>query len=196
MNEPRRNIIQIEREIKQLTEGQATRITVADQETRRRILRLFRKRKYLLNEMFVPTKEPMQIFNMVNRALSSLSVRLLSAARAIDHDATAWIKIDGDIEPSIINLHDNNLYSSDFQYMIPLLSAHYIYEENDSIILDSSLTNYNYASEYPFLGRKCFEDVEICQVVHELCDHKAYSIPDVLRMTSFSGGIDFKFRIK
>lgn len=35
------------------------------------------------------------------------------------------------------------------------------------------------------LCRKEFEDICICHAVHDLCDHKMYAIPDLLRMNDF-----------
>lgn len=39
-------------------------------------------------------------------------------------------------------------------------------------------------NEYPFYGRKEFDDIVICYAVHDMCNHKIFSIPDLLRFNS------------
>ena len=97
-----------------------------------------------------------------------------------------------------------NPYGSDFPTMLEILSAYY--ESGASPECAFCHTSYDLghkpemdAKEFGLenflddgeswaegpLRRKEFEDICICHAVHDLCDHKMYAIPDLLRMNDF-----------
>lgn len=97
-----------------------------------------------------------------------------------------------------------NVYGSDFPSMLDILSEYHDFsfepecahcstsfelfhkQEMDAkdLGLDYFLDDGQSWAE-GCLNRKEFEDICICYAVHDICDHKFYSIPDLLRMNDF-----------
>ena len=96
-------------------------------------------------------------------------------------------------------------YGSDFPAMLDILSEYYedalmpecascsvSYKTSHNTQMDAreyGLENYlddgkTWAEPGP-LGRDEFGDICICHAVHDLCTHKLYSVPDLLRMNDF-----------
>ena len=96
-------------------------------------------------------------------------------------------------------------YGSDFPAMLEILSEYYedalmpecascsvSYKTSHHAQMDAreyGLENYlddgkTWAEPWP-LGRDEFADICICHAVHDLCTHKLYSVPDLLRMNDF-----------
>ena len=97
-----------------------------------------------------------------------------------------------------------NPYGSDFPTMLDILSDYYehtwipecascstSYElyhdpgmDAKEVGLDDFLDN-GVSWDEGYLRREEFKDICICHAVHDLCEHKMYSIPDLLRMNDF-----------
>lgn len=107
---------------------------------------------------------------------------------------------------SVLQLEDDEYYGSDFNYMLELTNlltkkSHNIVED---IISASILYNPKHTLEVTDEELECvdtlddgrtwaegclnipeFEHICICYAVHDICTHKPYSIPDLLRMNDF-----------
>ena len=130
-----------------------------------------------------------------------------------DVEVEAKLKFWEDGAPSVLEIEDDDFYSSDFTRMIVLRS-----------IIDSDYRSYDEIERvaiYPKLaeGKLISDDTEIkndmdagttwaeawlrhpkldhlivCHAVHDICTHKNYSIPDLLRMNTFEVSIDIKIQ--
>lgn len=97
---------------------------------------------------------------------------------------------------SICCLTDDNYYGSNFAVMIKTLYEVYAHSGIESIVtlnehrgpLDDGVS----WDEYPFNRFPEFKDFIICYAVHDLTDHKLYSIPDLLRLNDFWSEVEFK----
>ena len=175
-----------------------------DTEKREAVKNLLQQRQHRLNEMFIADECSLSHFKAVNNRLYSLTYQLLERIKAAlkvlpsvmtDKDFDDDFNLEGTLrftfngEESVLKLEDDSRYGSDFILMIKLISdiSHGHYEENieefypHSELLDDGIS----WNEYPFRGRKEFEDIIICHAVHQLTDHKLYSIPDLLRLNDF-----------
>ena len=109
-------------------------------------------------------------------------------------------------ETSILQLEEDDFYGSDFTYMLDLVSvvtdkAHYLCEE---IIHRSIHYNPEHTSNITDVELDCYDDLDdgvtwaegwlrhpaldpfcVCYAIHDICTHKPYSIPDLLRMNDF-----------
>ena len=107
---------------------------------------------------------------------------------------------------SVLQLEDDEYYGSDFNYMLELTNlltkkSHNIVED---IISTSILYNPKHTLEATDEELECvdtlddgrtwaegclnipeFEHICVCYAVHDICTHKPYSIPDLLRMNDF-----------
>ena len=109
-------------------------------------------------------------------------------------------------EESVLQLEDDEYYASDFNYMLEFLT--YLIDksrnipkaiENTSIlynpehtpnITDEELDCVDTLNDGQTWAEGClqipeFKTICICHAVHDICLHKPYSIPDLLRMNDF-----------
>ena len=168
------------------------------------VRKLLHERQHLLNDMFVAHEKAMLRFQGINERLFILTRQLFERVNKL-HDNLSSIMTQKDFdddynlegtlrfcfngEESVLRLEDDEGYGSDFMLMIKLISdvSYGRYEENIEDIHYGShpLDDGQSWNEYPFRGRKEFEDVIICHAVHQLTDHQLYSIPDLLRLNDF-----------
>ena len=175
-----------------------------DTEKREAVKALLQERQHRLNEMFIADECSLSHFKAVNNRLYSLTCHLLERTKAVekvlpsvmkdkefddDYNLGGTLRFTFNGEESVLKLEDDSMYGSDFTLMIKLISdiSHGHYEENieefypHSELLDDGVS----WNEYPFRGRKEFDDIIICHAVHQLTDHQLYSIPDLLRLNDF-----------
>ena len=177
---------------------------IEDSGKKEEVKNLLRERQHLLNAMFIADERSLSHFKAVNNRLYSLTCKLLERTKAVekvlpsimtdkdfddDYNLEGTLRFTFNGEESVLKLEDDSRYGSDFTLMIKLISdissGHY--EENieefypHSELLDDGVS----WNEYPFRGRKEFEDIIICHAVHQLTDHQLYSIPDLLRLNDF-----------
>ena len=107
---------------------------------------------------------------------------------------------------SVLKYEEDRIYQSDFEYMIELVcllmekSRHRVAEIESAIVLyrqecDPSMTDeeldcINTLDDGETWAEGCLMRPElnsicICHAVHDICTHKDYSIPDLLRMDNF-----------
>lgn len=172
---------------------------------------LLRERRDILNEMFQPTEANLAQFRKINDELYRLTMALnervnkFIAKKDLLLDSTDFddnYELEGTLkfvfndESSICHLPDDDYYGSNFAVMIKTLYEVYSHSGIESIVtinehrgpLDDGVSWY----EYPFNSFPEFKDFIICHAVHDLTDHKLYSIPDLLRLNDFWSEVEFK----
>lgn len=165
---------------------------------------LLAERKHILNEMFQPTDENIARFRTINQRLFELTenlhrrFKIIESKSAIfsdcpdfddDYEIEGWLRHVFDGTESVLALPDDEYYGSKFALMIKTLYE--LYEEkglqniesayHESAPLDDGVS----WAEAPYCGKPEFDDIVICHAVHDLTNHKAYSIPDLLRLNDF-----------
>lgn len=172
---------------------------------------LLRKRRDALNEIFQPTEDNLARFHKVNDELYRLTMALNERVKKFvgkkdilldspdfddDYELEGTMKFVFNDESSIYHLPDDDYYGSNFAVMIKTLYEVYSHSGIESIVtinehrgpLDDGVSWY----EYPFNRFPEFKDFIICYAVHDLTDHKLYSIPDLLRLNDFWSEVEFK----
>lgn len=173
-------------------------------EQKEEVKRLLLERRDILNEMFKPTEANLAQFSKVNDELYRLTAALNERVRKFiakkellldspdfddDYELEGTLKFVFNDESSICHLPDDDYYGSNFAVMIKTLYEVHSYSGIENIVtinehhgpLDDSESWY----EYPFNRFSEFKDFIICYAVHDLTDHKLYSIPDLLRLNDF-----------
>ena len=172
---------------------------------------LLRERRDLLNKMFQPTEDNLTLFRKVNDELYRLTMALNERVKKFvakknilldssdfddDYELEGTLKFVFNDESSICHLPDDDYYGSNLAVMIKTLYEVYSHSGIDGIVtinehrgpLDDGVSWY----EYPFNRFPEFKDFIICHTVHDLTDHKLYSIPDLLRLNDFWSEVEFK----
>lgn len=168
------------------------------------VAHLLAQRKQIINELFKPTAENMARFSTVNRHLFELTQNLHNRFKIMETKATlisdcpdfdddyvvkGWLRYVFDKAESVVALPDDAYYGSRFALMIKTLYELYEYkglEDIESVYPTSEpLDDTQSWDEPPFCGIPEFKDIVICHAVHDLTNHKAYSIPDLLRLNDF-----------
>ena len=168
------------------------------------VIKLLNERKHLLNDKFVADEKDILRFREINERLFTLTHQLFERVNKLHDDLSSIMtqkdfdddyNLEGTLrfcfngEESVLKLEDDERYGSDFMLMIKLISdvTYGRCEENiEDIHYESHpLDDGQSWNEYPFRGRKEFEDIVICHAEHQLTDHQLYSIPDLLRLNDF-----------
>lgn len=175
------------------------------------VKRLLRERRDILNEMFQPTEANLTQFGKVNDELYRLTMALNERVKKFiskqailldtpdfddDYELEGTLKFVFNDEASICHLPDDAYYGSNFAVMVKTLYEVYSNSGIESIVtinghrgsLDDGISWY----EYPFNRFHEFKDFIICYAVHDLTDHKLYSIPDLLRLNDFWSEVNLK----
>ena len=172
-------------------------------ELRNHVEALLKSRCDLLNRMFNPTTETIARFQILNNHLRNLTLQAckrLAEINAVeyymaspdddDEEVESWVRFVFNDEYSVLKLEDDDYYGSNFTLMIKVLAELYQSKRQDRII-------------YLCNGRNCLDDgkswmdtpfdrwdaavrdIVICYAVHDLTNHKAYSVPDILHLNDF-----------
>jgi len=165
----------------------------------------------ILNKMFQPTEDNLALFRKVNDELYCLTMALNERVKKFvgkkdilldspdfddDYELEGTLKFVFNDESSICHLPDDDYYGSNFAVMIKTLYEVYSHSGIESIVtinehrgpLDDGVSWY----EYPFNRFPELEGFIICYAVHDLTDHRLYSIPDLLRLNDFWSEVEFK----
>lgn len=162
------------------------------------------QRMRILNDMFQPTDENMQRFRVINQHLLKLTQNLhnrfnimetkipvIADCQEFDDDYVieGWLRYVFDGAESILTLTDDAYYGSQFALMIKTLYElyeHKALENIESVYSEPGPFDDDDSWSVPLLGdKKEFKNIVICHAVHNLTCHKAYSIPDLLRLNDF-----------
>ena len=164
-------------------------------------------RHYILNQMFRMhiTDQETERFHEVNWHLSELSQDLFSEHRktveffsvnyfdgvtlccSVEVESLLVVDADG----SLLLFKEDADYGSDFSKMADIIAwtedleirscSTNIYEKPESDHLDDGTTWAEGCLDLPQ-----FKDIVVCYAVHDLCTHKNYTVPDLLRLNTFS----------
>lgn len=143
---------------------------------------------------------------MVNELIKSMPVH----KKDDDIKVEAMLRFMEDGEPSVLKIEDDAYYGSDFTRMIILLSIidsdYKCYDEIEQIYVSSKIVEGRVISEdnidnclddgitwaEAWLRHPKLDHLVICHAVHDICTHKHYSIPDLLRMNMFEMSVNIK----
>ena len=161
------------------------------------------------DKLYTMTESMYERARMVNELIKTMPLH----EKDDDVEVEAKLKFWEDRAPSVLEIEDDDFYGSDFTRMIVLRS-----------IIDSDYRSYDEIERvaiYPKLvnGKLIPDDTEIkndmddgttwaetwllhpkldhlivCHAVHDICTHKNYSIPDLLRMNTFEVSVDIKIQ--
>lgn len=174
-----------------------------NESNRNRVESLLRRRCELLNDAFQLTEENLDRLRQVNSHLADLTKRAynrIGEIKAVEYymadceedgyDVESHVRFIYREDESVLKLDDDDYYGSSFTLMIKALTELYIAKGKENIIIarveKNELDDGESWLEEPFFKWKHWlGDIIICYAVHNLTSHKAYSIPDLLRLDSF-----------
>ena len=176
-------------------------------ELEEQVKELLSDRHFIMNKMFRlhVTEQEVTRFRDVNDHLSELTrkmfsehVKLLDSLKdnpilsvASWDDVVVESKLDVDEDAEVLHYDDDNDYGSYFSQMIDAIAW------TEDLEIRSLCTTLGEKPEPGRLDDGCswaegcldvpqFKDIGVCFAVHDLCTHKNYSVPDLLRIRSFS----------
>jgi hypothetical protein len=178
-------------------------------ELEEQVKELLSDRHFIMNKMFRlhVTEQEVTRFRDVNDHLSELTrkmfsehVKLLDSLKdnpilsvASWDDVVVESKLDVDEDAEVLRYDDDDDYGSNFSQMIDAiawtedLEIHSCYttlgEKSEPDHLDNS-SRWSWAEGC--LDVPQFKGIGVCYAVHDLCTHKNYSVPDLLRIPSYS----------
>ena len=185
---------------------------------------LLSNRCYLLNQMFVVTSDVVARMEEINTQLYNLTQKMYAqSARLYRRELAVAIDSEFDNivvrgalyychngENSVLQLSDDAFYGSNFNRMVELIHSVEAVEEIASVCkyLDCGDVSESSDAKLGFedwsddgtswaegwLRCKEFEHISICHAIHDLCTHKHYSIPDLLRLNNFVCEITVKYQ--
>ena len=193
----------------QFVEGKILRIIdingwMSHKDLEEQVKELLSDRHVILNKMFRMhvTRQEVARFREVNDQLLTLTRRMYSELRAmaeapyvVSLDDKGFVeiesKLDVDDGGEVLQFTDDNDYGSNFAQMIDAIAwtedleirscNTYMGEKPESDHLDDGTTWAEGCLDIPQ-----FKDIVVCYAVHDLCTHKNYSIPDLLRLQSYT----------
>lgn len=205
MNEFKSKIQEIEAKVLAITgdDYEAYNGWADNAQQRNHVEALLKSRCNLLNRMFCPTVENIARFQTVNNYLRNLtqqaykrlaeinSVEYYTASPDDDNEEVeGWVRFIFNDEHSVLKLEDVDYYGSNFTLMIKALAELYQLKGQERIIYTrdgiNRLDDGQSWMDAPFdKWGTAFNDTVICYAIHDLTSHKAYSIPDLLRLNDF-----------
>ena len=196
----------------QFVEDKINRITdnhtwVSKKELTEQVKELLSDRHFILGKMFRlhVTEQEVVRFREVNDHLLELTrkmfgehMKLLESLKGNPVlSVTNWdnvmveSELDVDEDAKVLRFDDDDDYDSNFTQMIDaiawtedleILSCFTtLGEESEPDHLDDSTTWAEGCLDVPQ-----FSDIRVCYAIHDLCTHKNYSVPDLLRIRSYS----------
>ena len=165
---------------------------------------LLSDRHVILNKMFRMhvTEQEVARFREVNDQLLTLTRRMYSELRAmaespyvVSLDEEGFVEIESRLDVNdggeVLQFTDDNDYGSNFAQMIDAIA----WTEDLEIRSFTSLPEETVEPDYLDDGTSWaesslvipqFNNIVVCYAVHDLCTHKNYSIPDLLRISSYT----------
>lgn len=211
IEELKQELVRIESSIKTITGDNIEYMTYwwrRNEEKCDKVETLLQQRRTILNQMFTATSAELEHFRQVNEMLYNLTAQLFDRVKDLSHSSEkvanstydddyeifGTLQVSVELETDILTLDDDDYYGSDFLFMNHILCLIYdghhgniewfnadaIAGEEKPMCDDGVSWN-----EYPFFDRKEFDDIVICHAVHDICNHKMFSIPDLLRINSY-----------
>ena len=167
---------------------------------------LLSERHFILGKMFRlhVTEQEVARFRDVNYHLLELTRKMFSDhAKLLDslninpvvsviggEDLVVESNLDVDEDAEVLHYDDDDDYGSNFSLMIDAISW------TEDVEIQSCFTTLGEKPEPNHLDDGCswaegcldvpqFKGIGVCYAVHDLCTHKNYSVPDLLRMRSY-----------
>lgn len=168
---------------------------------------LLSDRHFIINKMFRlhVTEQEVKRFREVNDHLLELTRNMFSEhVKLLDslnnnpmvsviggEDVVVESKLDVDEDAEVLHYDDDDDYGSDFSQMIDALAW------TEDVEIQSCHTTLGENPEPNHLDNGCswaegcldvpqFMGISVCYAVHDICTHKNYSVPDLLRIRSYS----------
>lgn len=184
-----------------------------DRAKREAVDHMLKRRCYLLNSMFVPSAENMFRFKRVNDHLYTLTQKMLSRIAGInattyyvadEHEfddnemVEGFLRVDFKDDSSVLKLDDDDFYCSNFVLMIKaLIELYEKYGLQNVEFSDNGINIHDKGKswmEAPFCNWSKFNDIIICHAVHNLTNHKSFSLPDLLRLNDYLCEVRIRFQ--
>ena len=161
------------------------------------------------DKLYTMTENMYERARMVNELIKTMSLH----KKDDDVEVEAKLRFWEDGAPSVLEIEDDDFYGSDFTRMIVLLSLidsdYKSYDEIERVAIYPKLVNGKLISDDTeikndiddgttwaevWLRHPKLDHLIVCHAVHDICTHKNYSIPDLLRMNTFEVSIDIKIQ--
>ena len=161
------------------------------------------------DKLFTMTESMYERARMVNDLIKTMPLH----EKDDDVEVEAKLKFWEDGAPSVLEIEDDEFYGSDFTRMIVLRSIidsdYRSYDEIERVAIYPKLVNGKLIPDDTeikndmddgttwaevWLRHPKLDHLIVCHAVHDICTHKNYSIPDLLRMNTFEVSVDIKIQ--
>lgn len=176
-------------------------------ELEEKVKELLSERHFIMGKMFRlhVTEQEVACFREVNDHLLELTRKMFSDhAKLLDalnnnpmvsviggEDVVVESNLDVEEGTEVLRYDDDDDYGSDFSEMIDAIAW------TEDVEIQSCFTTLGEKPEPNHLDDGCtwaegcldvpqFKGIDVCYAVHDLCTHMNYSVPDLLRMRSYS----------
>ena len=160
------------------------------------------------DKLYEMTERMYERARMVNELIKTMPLH----EKDDDVDVEAKLKFWEDGASSVLEIEDDAYYGSDFTRMIVLLAIvdrdYKCYDEIGQVNLSARLVDGKVVSDddiindlddgttwaEAWLRHPKLDHLIVCHAVHDICTHKNYSIPDLLRMNTYEVSVDIKIQ--
>ena len=161
------------------------------------------------DKLYTMTESMYERARMVNDLIKTMPLH----EKDDDVEVEAKLKFWEDGAPSVLEIEDDDFYGSDFTRMIVLRSIidsdYRSYDEIERVAIYPKLVNGKLIPDdteikndmddgttwaEAWLRHRKLDHLIVCHAVHDICTHKNYSIPDLLRMNTFEVSVDIKIQ--
>ena len=161
------------------------------------------------DKLYTMTESMYERARMVNDLIKTMPLH----EKDDDVEVEAKLKFWEDGAPSVLEIEDDDFYGSDFTRMIVLRSIidsdYRSYDEIERVAIYPKLVNGKLIPDdteikndmddgttwaEAWLRHRKLDHLIVCHAVHDICTHKNYSIPDLLRMNTYEVSVDIKIQ--
>ncbi len=161
------------------------------------------------DKLYTMTENMYERARMVNELIKTMSLH----KKDDDVEVEAKLRFWEDGAPSVLEIEDDDFYGSDFTRMIVLLSLidsdYKSYDEIERVAIYPKLVNGKLIPDDTEINNRMddgttwaeawlrhpkLDHLIVCHAIHDICTHKNYSIPDLLRMNTFEVSVDIKIQ--
>ena len=161
------------------------------------------------DKLYTMTESMYERARMVNDLIKTMPLH----EKDDDVEVEAKLKFWEDGAPSVLEIEDDDFYGSDFTRMIVLRSIidsdYRSYDEIERVAIYPKLVNGKLISDDTEINNRMddgttwaeawlrhpkLDHLIVCHAVHDICTHKNYSIPDLLRMNTFEVTVEIKIQ--
>ena len=161
------------------------------------------------DKLYTMTESMYERARMVNDLIKTMPLHEKDDDVEVEAKLTFW----EDGAPSVLEIEDDDFYGSDFTRMIVLRSIidsdYRSYDEIERVAIYPKLVNGKLIPDdteikndmddgttwaEAWLRHPKLDHLIVCHAVHDICTHKNYSIPDLLRMNTFEVSVDIKIQ--